>query len=39
MLAEAQTVDHKPAYAAGGLQGACQWVEERRGETVGYPKR
>ena len=39
MLAEAQAVDHQRAHAAGGLQGAYQWVEERRGEIVGYPKR
>ena len=38
MLAEAQAVDHQRAYAARGLQRACQWVEEWRGETVGYPE-
>ena len=38
MLAEAQAVDHQRAYATGGLQGAYQWLEEWRGEAVGYPE-
>ena len=38
MLAEAQAVDHQRAYATRWVQGAHQWIEERRGKAVGHPE-
>lgn len=38
MLAEAQAVDYQCAHATWWIQGANQWLEERRGEAVGHPE-